>query len=218
MNIIPAILSDSLSEVELQLHRIATETNLKRVQIDIVDGEFADNITVTPIDLISIDTKSISIDIHLMTNEPSNDVVECSQVPGISLIIGQVEHMGSQKDFIEHVKSFHLKAGLSLDRYTPIESLDIEQLKQLDCIQVMGIAAGEQGRAFGGEPIFQKIEKLSSLVTSLGLKSEILVDGGIKPDTAKGCIRAGATGIVVGSYLWNSSNLQTELDQLSQLS
>jgi ribulose-phosphate 3-epimerase len=214
--IIPAILSDSIVIIQSQLNRVIDESSLKRVQVDIVDAEFADELTVSPIDLATLETGELGIDIHLMTNDPINDVVECSQVPGIQGIIAQIEHMSSIPAFIEHVKTNNLKVGLSLDLYTPVENIPLEHLKQLDYVQIMGIKAGAQGREFVGQVVLEKIAEIAALRDREGIKQlELIVDGAINPDTAKECIHQGARSLAVGTYLWNSSDLQVALDAFS---
>ena len=44
-----------------------------------------------------------------MTNDPINDVIECSQVPGIHEVIAQIEHMSSQAAFVDHGAAFCLR-------------------------------------------------------------------------------------------------------------
>lgn len=207
MQIVPSILSDSTLVIQEQLDRIAAESQLHRVQIDIVDPDFADEITVSPIDLVDLNWHGFIVDIHLMTNDPINDVVECLQVPGVSCIIGQIERMPSQADFIEHVKSNNLKVGLSVDLSTSFESVEEAQVKNIDALQVMDIRAGAQGRDFGGELALTHIRQARELLQAAGKPIELLVDGGINVETAKQCLAAGADTLIVGSLLWNSPKL-----------
>ena len=210
--IVPSILSDSLDEVQTQIDLVATQTKLHRVQVDIIDAEFADEITITPIDLLHIDLKGLEIDIHLMTNDPINDVVECSQIPGIKTIIAQIEHMDSQKAFLEHVKSFGIGAGLSLDLYTTPEELDPTVLAHLSVMQVMGNRAGKQGQHFAGEQVLEKIKTIAAARTALHADYLIAVDIGMTPENAKLCFDAGADMVTPGSYLWTAPDLTAAIE------
>lgn len=209
MLIIPAILSDQLPLIQAQLDRIQKETNLTRVHIDIVDPDFADNITISPIDILQLDLHAFQVDIHLMTNDPINDIVECSQIPGLHQVISQVEHMGSQKAFLDQAKGYNLKAGLALDWTTPIEAVEPESWEHLSCIQVMGVKAGSQGQDFAPE-VIRKLRTLKGAHAAL----EILVDGGIKPDNFQSVREAGASGAVIGSFLWESQSLGEAIAKL----
>jgi len=209
MLIIPALLSDQVPVLQSQLDRIQKESNLTRVQIDIVDPDFADNITISPIDITQLDLHAFQVDVHLMTNDPINDLVECSGVPGIHSVIAQVEHMGSQQAFLDQAKSYNLKAGLALDLTTPIEAIDEASWAQLSCIQVMGIKAGAQGQVFAPE-VLKKIRTLKATHSML----EIIVDGGVKPDVFASIKEAGASAAAVGSFLWESQNLAEAIAKL----
>lgn len=210
MLIIPTILTDQVDVVQQQLDRIQTESNLTRVQIDVVDPDFADNITITPIDLTHIDFHGFEIDIHLMTNDPINDVVECSQVPGVKRVISQVEHMSSQAAFLDHAQSYGLKAGLSLGLTTPIEAIEDSIWEKLETIQVMGVKVGAQGREFSPE-VLHKIRQIKGSHPQI----ELLVDGGVKPHNFLSIESAGATGVTVGSFLWQSDNLTNAIAKLT---
>lgn len=215
MLIIPAILSDSKSEVQTQLDILHTQTDFHRVQIDIVDPEFADNITLTPIDFLDLNLHNLEIEFHLMTNDPINDVVECSQIPGVKAIIAQIEHMPSQKDFYDHVNSYGLEAGVSLDLYTPVEEIDPDIINNVSTIQVMGNNAGAQGKRFAGEVVLTKIRELVHIAQQQPTPFQISVDIGMNSETILLCSKAGASVFVVGSYLWEAPNLEAAVEQLS---
>lgn len=211
LTVIPALLSDSPTVIQSQLDRIARETTLKRVQVDIVDPNFADEITISPIDLLERNLHEFAIDIHLMTNDTITDVVECSQVKGVATIIAQIEHMVDQRAFLEHVHSYTVRAGLALDLNTPLEAIDAESWKHVDTLQIMGIQAGAQGRPFGGERVYKKVRTLRAMYPSL----EVLVDGGVTPANVQTLHEAGASGVVVGSFLWESKDLSGAVAELS---
>lgn len=215
MLIIPSILSDSKSEVQNQIDILHTQTNFSRVQVDIVDPEFADNITLTPIDFLDVNLHNLDIEFHLMTNDPINDVVECSQIPGIKSIIAQIEHMPSQKDFYEHVNSFGFETGVALDLYTPVEELDPEILEHVSVVQVMGNKAGAQGKRFAGDVVLTKIRELTKIAQRQPTPFVISVDIGMNSETILLCSQAGASVFVVGSYLWEAPNLEAAVEQLS---
>jgi ribulose-phosphate 3-epimerase len=209
MTIYPSILTDSLSTAQAQLERVAEFVDT--VQIDIVDGEFADNITFSPIDLLELQTLGVQFDIHLMTIDPINDVVECAELRNMRAILGQIERMSSQAAFLEHVKSLKVKAGLSLDLHTPISAIDEEALLQIDAVQLMSIQAGFQGQEFQ-QSVVEKMQELFELRRSTKATFEIIVDGGVRPQTLP--LIKTADSVTVGSFLWKSSNIKDALKEL----
>lgn len=215
MRIIPAILSDSKDVVQDQLDSLHSHTKFTQIQVDIVDPEFADNITLAPIDFMDVNLHGFNVEFHLMTNDPINDVVECSQIPGVKVIIAQIEHMSSQRDFYEHVNSYGIETGLSLDLFTPVEELDPEVLQHLSIVQVMGNKAGAQGEQFAGEVVLTKIRELSKIAAQQPTPFQISVDIGMNAETILLCSTAGASVFVVGSFLWKAPNLEAAVEQLS---
>ena len=204
ITLFPTILTDSLDTAQKQINLVSGK--VEGVQIDIIDGEFADNITVFPIDLEQIDPKGLQIDIHLQTVDPINDVIECESVPNLRTIMAQIERMPSQQDFIDHVKSFGWKVGLSLNLHTPIEEISPDILKQLDAVQIMSVECGSQGQRFQHSAI-SKIQLLKELLQLHNPTCELWVDGGVNPDNVQQIAKAGATHVVAGSYLWNQEYL-----------
>jgi ribulose-phosphate 3-epimerase len=214
MIIVPSILTDSLDTVQKQID-LTLSVGLSRVQVDIIDPAFADEVTITPVDLMDVDLKKLDIDIHLMTNDPIGDVVECGQIPKIKTIIAQIERMSSQKAFVEHVKSFAVDAGLSVDLYTTLEELDPDVLLHTSIVQIMGNKAGKQGQKFAGDIILEKIRNIAAARTALGATFLIAVDIGMTPENAKLATEAGADMVTPGSYLWNSSDLRLAIEAYS---
>lgn len=215
MIIVPSILSDSIPNIRHMVDRLTSETNLRRVQIDIVDPEYSEDLTIHPIDLTEVDLKGVVVDFHLMTNDPINDVIECSQISGARTIIAQIEHMPSQQAYIEHVQSLKLLPGLSLDLYTPVESIETNVIPHLDIIQVMGNKAGKQGQFFLAPQAIEKISELVALRKETSSSFQIAVDIGMTPENAKIVAQAGADMVTPGSYLWNSSDLHIAIEAYS---
>ena len=204
----PAILTDSLKQVRAELDAVGEIEGIEVFQVDVIDGNFADNLTVTPVDLTEIDFGQEQIDLHLMVEEPLDYVYEAighKDALPIRAVIAQVEKMSHQRPFIEEVKQNQWKVGLSLDLYTPLESIDEASWEEINIIQLMGIEAGFQGQKFHQSILF-KLEELRQLLKKHNRNPEIVVDGGVKFDNLQPLLDAGADSVVIGSGLWNSDN------------
>lgn len=212
MIVIPSILSDSIDDISRKLE-IVRSAGVDAVHIDCVDPSFEDVITIDPIDLVSIPLLELEIDIHLMRADPILDVVECSQIKGIRTIIAQIERMSSQAAYIDHVESFGIDSGLSLDFSTPIESLDRESLERVSMIQVMANYAGRQRQEFRENPTMQKIEQLVTLRKKNSYSYRIAVDIGMTPTNAALVATAGADIVTPGSFLFESRDFKKALAQ-----
>lgn len=219
----PVILSEKISEVAQQLDIVKNLPTVDVVQIDIIDGFFVPNLTILPEQLLDLDYGDLQIDLHLMVDEPIDTVVYLmalkNQLP-IRAIIAQLEHMSYQLDFCEQVKQAGWQAGLSLDSSTPFSSIDEEVLSKLKIIQCLGVNAGYQGQSFN-ELTLVKVNQIAkkwlSLAKDQHLERELLVDGGVKLTNAHKIIEAGANGLVVGSELWQATNIQLVAEEFNQL-
>lgn len=219
MKILPSILSDQPEVIARQLeqlHSLDSQYEIDTVQMDVLDGEFADNVTVSPLDLYGFNFKDLKVDLHLMTIEPLDYVYEAKELAdevAFNMVIGQIERMSSQEDFVQEVKKQHWLPGLSLDAYTPIEEISREALEDVRVLQIMGIQAGFQGQKFI-EYTFETIAQARALIDEVNPAIELLVDGGIKPAHLSRLEELGVDGVVVGSVLWNSKDIEAALDSL----
>lgn len=219
MQIYPGILTDSLESLVAQVERLKSVRDLVQVlQIDIIDGEFTDNLTLFPNDLWQVDFGNFQLDFHLMMVDPVTYLGDISQLENVRAVLGQVERMHSQKEFIEICHELKMKAGLSLDGYTPIEAIDNEIWPQLDFIQVMGVQTGFQGQKFFGAQIINKIKQIDGLKQARKLPQlEIIVDGGMNKETIPSCFQAGARGFEVGKLIKEAEDLRQVIQKLKSL-
>lgn len=221
MKIFPALLSDSREEIQQQVNRVLHElpdNGIETVQVDIIDGKFADNLTVTPTDVTGVEWGDLTIDFHLMTEEPLDYVYELIDIKDhlpVRSVIAQVERMTNISHFLEDVQKNGWLPGVSLDIFTPLDTLEADDLRFIKIIQVMGIEAGFQGQSFNPLAL-DKIRQLSKACQTLEI--ELIVDGGVNADSIEVIAKAGATGVAVGSALWKSSSLSDTIDTLQQLS
>jgi len=215
MNFYPSILTDSLDLAQKQVNLVKDNPHIKTLQVDIIDGFFTDNLTVTPMDLVDINFHNLQIDFHLMVEEPLafiEEIINYKDHLPIRAVISQVEKMTSQEDCLELLEKYNLKAGFSLDLFTPLEEILNSNFKKLDVLQIMTIQAGEQGRDFETGTL-AKITEVKKRAQSTNSKLEIIADGGIKIHNLKSALNAGANGVCVGSALWESDSINQEIKE-----
>jgi ribulose-phosphate 3-epimerase len=179
MLIIPAI-NTSDPEEAVSLMSKLDDTILP--QIDINDGTFENIITITPEVLSDIDT-NLKFDYHLMVSSPASWVERCIRGQA-DRIIGHVEGMQSQLEFVEKVTGLGIKVGFGLDIDTPIEQVDESLLTSVDAVLLVSYPAGAGGKKLD-ERVFEKIEKLVELKKEDKTPFEICLDGGITLDNIK---------------------------------
>lgn len=206
--IVPTIFTKSSSVLQERLEHY--EALVKRVQLDAADDVFSPQPTLRPDKLISCATMLVK-DIHLMTVEPVEWLKSCAE-EGVGIVIGQIEHMSSQKEFVEEAKSLGLKVGLAVDLETAWEDLDWAAAARTDQLLIMTVRAGQEGQKLSEEGL-----KRVRLIRDKGFTKEVCVDGGVNEATIEACVRAGADVLAVGSALWQAENINTKYQQLAGL-
>lgn len=217
--IIPAILEQSIEEVQKKIDRVNGFVDC--VQIDIID----EGQTITLGALREINFYHLAVDVHLMTDVPETFLEQCVEIarktdrhsldrPGIAMtsrirVIGQIERMEDQRRFLLTAHSLQLTAGLGLDLYTPISSLDPNAKAEADCILLMSVKAGFSGQHFD-DRVIEKINELRNV----SYKGPIVIDGGLDISHIRTCTTAGANEFAVGSFLWEHQHIENALSKL----
>jgi len=209
MLIIPAILTNQIDELTA-LEKKA-EGIVDRVQIDVIDHKFADNITVDPL-LLRKDHTILNLDYHLMVKSPSEWIENCirSETFLKDRIIGQIEEMENQGYFVDRVLSLKSIPGLAVDLPTGVDKLDQSVLSKVEVVLLMSVKAGWGGQEFDLET-FRKIEKLVRIREELNMGFKILVDGGVTKELVKEMENAGVDEVAVGQRIFEP-DLKGNLD------
>jgi len=218
MHLYPALLTDSVTTFVDELESVKDSSLIERVHVDIIDGNFVDNITLTPLDLSVIEFGGLGIDFHLMVEEPMDVVFECEAIREylpIQRIIGQVERMSSQADFLHEVRRNGWQAALGLDIYTPLEAIDDDSWSELDAILLMGIEAGHQSQIFNIH-VLEKAKEIRAQHPH-GKRINILLDGGVKTTNLGKILQSGADEVAVGSALWKSKQPLQVIEELFEI-
>jgi pentose-5-phosphate-3-epimerase len=207
------VLTGSLDLAKKQIE-LAKDNNLEAIQIDIADGIFVDVHTFTPQDLVDIDFGDLQIDFHLMTEEPMDYVWEmeehCRHLP-IRAVFGQIEKMSYQGAFLEEVKKQDWKAGLALDLYTPIESIEEDSWDWMDAILLLGVEAGASGQV-QNTFLFEKIKFAREKILK-GEPMRIFVDGGVNKDNIAKLQKSGIDGVTVNTAFNKAENYKKAVEE-----
>lgn len=207
--IIPAILDQSFDELRDKIDRARGKTS--RLGIDIIDGIYADNITIAVADLERLDLSDFEIEVQLMTEYPGELLGACHTAK-VSRVYGHIERMGSLNQFLDEATELKLEAGLALDLHTPTESLSDEHLDRIPGVLLMAVKAGFSGQEFN--PLV--LDKISQL-RDRGFQGDIQIDGNVTDQTIADCVRAGANHFSVTSYMWQHRDISEAIDKLTQV-
>lgn len=197
VEIIPSVLTGNLLEAKQMIKKCDGIT--RRVQVDIIDGVFANNKTIVPEDLRGLDV-FLGLDFHLMVKDPAMWIDRCLGV-GADRIIGQIELMPSQKDFVKRAQEKNLRLGLAIDLDTPLTKIEYGLLADLDVVLVMSVSAGFGGQKFNPRSL-EKVSELNRFRIENKIPFRICVDGGETTDVIDDTVIMGADEIAVGRRLF----------------
>lgn len=192
--ITPIIMESELEVVREKLALLNSQQQT-RVHFDIGDGLFSDLLTIAPADLQQLDLSQMQIDFHLLVDDPVEWIEECVALTP-ARVIGQIEHMGKQSVFVEVVEGYKVEAGLALKIETPIVEIEEDVLQKIKTILLLEIPPGTTGSPFDMR-VLDKIKDLRKI-----FQGNIIVDGGINPQTYKIAMEAGASEAGANSGWW----------------
>lgn len=203
VKIIPAILVKNKKDLKERLKKAKKVSSY--VHVDIMDGKFVSNKTIDYTFLRGMKNLP-KIEFHLMVKYPKDKVIK--YIPYCDLILFHFEAARDVFSVIREVKKHEKKVGIAINPKTKV-SVVFPYLTYLDKVLIMGVNPGRSGQKFLSS-ILSKITQLRKI----DKKIEISVDGGINDKTALRCVKAGASSLVVNSYLYNSGNIQKMYNKL----
>ncbi len=188
MEIIPAVLTDDPRQAREWLEGIKKSGKFSRVQIDFIDGKYADNKTIEPEEVDMTPYLELGFDAHLMVVEKNLEkYVRQAKKVGFDRIIAQMESIGHPGEL----------AGLALDVHTGTDILE-PYLPGLEVVVVMAVESGFGGQEFDPK-VIKKIRVLSGLRREKNYRYRICVDGGVEQDRLAELEAAGADEVAVGA-------------------
>lgn len=212
MKIAPSILSADFAELKTEVKRVA---NAPYLHIDIMDGQFVDNLTFGPNVVKALRPHSSQVfDCHLMVVNPEKYIKAFAQA-GADIIGVHIEATAHIHRVLSQIKQAGVKAEVVINPGTPVAAIK-EVLPLVDQVLVMTVDPGFGGQAFLSETV-SKVKELAQLRLQAGLQFEIEVDGGVNADTIKTVTAAGADVAVAGSFVFGSDDPAKQVALLKEL-
>jgi len=207
VKIAPSILSADFARLGEQVAE-ATKAGADYIHVDVMDGRFVPNLTIgAPVVAAIRAGTSLPLDVHLMIEAPEQHIKHFVNA-GANIVTVHIEASPHIHRVIQIIKDFGVKAGIALNPGTPIETLG-EILPSVDLVLVMTVNPGFGGQVFI-EGMVEKIARMRAELDRRGLTAELEVDGGINAKNAPRVVQAGATVLVAGAAIFNSSQTVAE--------
>lgn len=186
------------------------EANIDFFHIDIMDGHFVPNISLSPQLAISLSNYTqIPIDIHLMVTNPEN-VIKWFLPSKPKLISWHIEVDKNHKEIATFLKQNNISPGLAINPPTKVDSL-IPLLDYIDFILIMSVNPGFGGQKFI-ENVLNKVEKIKKIKDI-----PFYIDGGINNITANLAKKAGINNLISGSFLVKSKDIKNTVKTFQTL-
>jgi len=207
-----SILSAEQGNLRGQIEKI--KTGIDSIHFDIMDGHFVPEISFGAGLVESLRNYfSLPFYIHLMVEKPERYINRFA-LAGADAIYIHLESTPHLHRALEKIKEKELKAGVALNPATPLSSLE-EIWDMIDVLLIMTVNPG-----YGGQELLpftlKKVAKAKRIISQEGYATKIAVDGGINDITAKQAKDAGASVLVVGSYIFQSEDPLKALIELRE--
>jgi ribulose-phosphate 3-epimerase len=212
IKIAPSILSADFSRLGDEI-RAVEAAGADIIHVDVMDGHFVPNITIGPliVEAARRATK-LPLDVHLMITNPELYIADFARA-GADYLAVHVETAFHLHRLVQSIREHQgVKAAVSLNPATPLSSLD-HILPDLDMVVIMSVNPGFGGQSFIPSAM-DKIRQLRKRIDGLGLRTEIEVDGGVKPENAAEVIAAGADILVAGSAVFGKKDYRSAIQSI----
>ena len=202
LQIAPSILAADFARLGEEIRGV--ENHVDMVHIDVMDGHFVPNISIgVPVIASLRPVTDLKFDCHLMMTNPDAYFAPL-RAAGADLATVHLEVFPNPVPVAAKARAAGLEFGLAINPPTPFESIE-PYVELCDLVLIMSVNPGFGGQAFIAD-VLSKVEAARKKVDSLGLATDIEIDGGIGVDNIRRARDAGANVFVAGSSVFRADD------------
>lgn len=213
VKISPSVLTADFLELKENLKKLeAAGTDM--LHLDVMDGIFVPNISFGLPVIKSIKKHTaLPLDVHLMIDRPHRYIKQFCEV---SDWLGFHYEAGSDvAETLKKIRQNGCRSCLTIKPCTAPEEI-FPFLPLCDMVLVMSVEPGFGGQKFMPEAL-GKLEALRAEAKRQSLCLELEVDGGINAETAPLAVKAGATVLVAGNYIFSAEDMKKRAEEIKNL-
>src|ERR1044071_6614331 len=171
--IAPSLLSANFLHLERDINMI-NNSDAGWLHCDVMDGRYVPNISFgLPIIAAAKKVSKKPLDVHLMIVEPEK-YFEQFAAAGADYLTIHLEASVHLHRSLQAIKSYGMKAGVSLNPATPVSLLE-DVLADIDLVLIMSVNPGFGGQTFIPQAL-KKIATLKQMIQATGAETLIEVD------------------------------------------
>ncbi len=199
----PSILSADFGRLREEVEMV-TRSGADSLHIDVMDGHFVPNITMGPVVIRSIrGASSLPFETHLMIEHPDRLLKDFAE-SGSDLLIVHPEAHHDLPSTLESIRGMGKLRGVAVNPETPLSAVG-GVMGEVEMLLIMTVHPGFGGQKFI-EAVLPKIREARKLVDEAGLRTRIVIDGGVNLENGKQCMEAGAHELVAGTSVFRSQS------------
>ncbi|MBR1875023.1 hypothetical protein IJ798_01420 [Candidatus Saccharibacteria bacterium] len=183
-------------------------TFAKRMQIDIIDGSFVPQTTISEAAITAL-PQGLLVDMHMMVARPSEHIQHIIRLKP-NLCIFHAEATENLLPFFEQLKQAGIKTGVALLQRT--YPGDVAQyIQAADHAMIFAGALGKNG----GEADMMQVEKVK-LIRAIKPEIEIGWDGGVNKTNVRALAHSDINILNVGSAIIKAEDPKAAYDELTE--